>query len=71
MINTTMVYFTTGSVLVNQTICFAFKTKDDKIIEDVETFYFDVYAANPLDGFRMGRDNFTLQIYDDDGNDSL
>jgi len=67
MIDAMTASFSTGNVSINQTVCIAFRTQDDKIIEDVETFSFNAYALNPLDDFEMGRDNFMLQIYDDEG----
>lgn len=52
---------------VNETLCGIFRTVDDNIVENNETFYFQAAVQNSMDSFEDGNSAFQLSVYDDDG----
>ena len=68
MILENSVFFPPGPVMQGATACFTFEPRQDRFIESNETFVFVPSTGNPLDTFLPESNNFTIEIYDDDGN---
>ncbi len=65
-LDSSMASFMPGSIPANERICSTFQPRDDRFIEDVESFDITISTTNPLD-IIVGSNIFNIDIYDDDG----